>query len=272
MSFLLSKENARVIEQSDIETLTDRLEKIRDRNGNPMNVAIETFGNAVAFSVRNIPGPSFNTVKGITDAETDQLDSILKFYTAKELPARFEITPIRVSKELFRNLGNRGYVQSGFHSSLYGTLEGVAQTTEKELNTGISIEEMTRENFDRFGDIYTRGFGMPSFLSSGVTENNQVLLQSGRWAFYLARVEGEPAGVGVLFVKNGIATLAASATVPEYRNHGVQKALINQRIIKAMDSNCHLIVGQAAYGSVSQRNMERAGLKIAYTNSIWEKF
>ena len=34
---------------------------------------------------------------------------------------------------------------------------------------------------------------------------------------------------------------------------------------------CELIVGQARFGSISQNNMERAGMKIAYTKAIWTK-
>ena len=87
----------------------------------------------------------------------------------------------------------------------------------------------------------------------------------------MAIFKGEPAGIGVLFQYDGIGTLAASATVPEFRNKGVHSALISKRLEKARQLNCNLIVGQAAYGSVSQRNMERVSMKIAYTKGVWAK-
>ncbi|WP_077247974.1 hypothetical protein [Bacillus sp. FJAT-27986] len=65
------------------------------------------------------------------------------------------------------------------------------------------------------------------------------------------------------------AYLAAAGTIPQYRNKGVQGALIQRRIIEAKRNNCKVIVGQASFGGISQNNMGRAGLKIAYTKSVW---
>ncbi|CDO04806.1 hypothetical protein BN988_03373 [Oceanobacillus picturae] len=42
-------------------------------------------------------------------------------------------------------------------------------------------------------------------------------------------------------------------------------------IKQALEENCHLLVGEAAYLSTSQRNMERAGMRLAYTKAIWRK-
>lgn len=271
MTFLVSKENAVMVEQSEIDALEDRLTLVKELEGNPMGVEIKKFGNAVAFSVKNIPGPSFNTIKGICNNNIGDIDSMLDFYSSRDIPARFEITPTKSTTELLRTLSINGYFQSGFHTSLYQSMD-VDLKLNNEPQPSILIEEISKNDFDIYGEIYTKGFGMPSFLKGNVTENNKILLNNGKWTFYMASVKGEPAGVGVLFVKNGVGTLAASATVPELRNKGVQTALIKKRIEKAIELNYTLIVGQAAYGSVSQKNMERAGLKIAYTNAIWEKF
>ena len=75
----------------------------------------------------------------------------------------------------------------------------------------------------------------------------------------------------VLFNENGIATLAAAATIPDLRNNGVQTALIQERINQAKLLNCTLVIGQAKFASTSQNNMERAGMKVAYTRAIWVK-
>ena len=110
---------------------------------------------------------------------------------------------------------------------------------------------------------------MPSFLKSGVAKNNEILYHNKHWTFYIADYENEPAGIGVLFIKDGIANLAAAATLPELRNKGIQSALIRERINEAKLQDCDFIVGQARFGSVSQNNMEREGLAIAYTKAIW---
>lgn len=268
MSLILTEELARGIEQSEIELLESRLTGVQKIAGNPMGVEIKKFGDAVAFYVKNIPGPSFNNVKGISGNQLDEIDAILDFYHKREIPANFEITPAHCSAELFKLLSERGYFQRGFRTALYGSLSDDFTLSEAQ---DISIREFEYDEFAIFGQIYTKGFNMPASLSEFVAQNNQVLHQNKQWTFYLASVKGEPAGIGVLFEKDGIATLAASATIPEYRNKGVHSALIAKRLQHALQNHCNMIVGQTAYGSGSLRNMERAGMKIAYTKAIWTK-
>lgn len=267
---VLTKDLMKIVEQSEIDALEDRLIRVKSMNENAMGVELQRFGNALAFSVKNIPGASFNTVKGVNGENIDDLDKIVAFYASRGIPSRFEVTPGNASTDLFRKLSSLGYFQSGFHTALYRPL----YTGEPALggaDTAIKIEEISLANFDIFGELYTRGFGMPAAFKDYVTANNKILAESANWNFYLAHVGGEPAGIGVLYVKNDVATLAASATVPEFRNKGVQTALIQKRMQQAADEGCRYLVGQAAFGSVSQKNMQRAGFNVAYTNVVWEK-
>ncbi|NLP52544.1 GNAT family N-acetyltransferase [Bacillus sp. RO1] len=268
---ILTKYQLEIVEQSEIDALEDRLLRVRGQNDNAMGVELQRFGNAVAFSVKNIPGPSFNTVKGISGENVEGLDDIVEFYSNRGISPRFEVTPGNASIDLFRKLNTMGFFQSGFHTALYRPLS-IEEISDMRVDSAIHIKEISLANFDIFGELYTKGFGMPAAFKDYVTANNKVLAESDNWTFYLASVGGEPAGIAVLLIKNDVATLAASATVPEFRNKGVQTALIQKRMQQAADAGCRYLVGQAAFGSVSQKNMERAGLKIAYTNAVWEKF
>jgi hypothetical protein len=49
----------------------------------------------------------------------------------------------------------------------------------------------------------------------------------------------------------------------------VQTALIARRIADAEAAGAELICSGATLGSASQRNLERAGLKLAYTKTVW---
>ncbi|SES01508.1 hypothetical protein SAMN04487944_11526 [Gracilibacillus ureilyticus] len=265
---VVTKILAEKLEKSEIDLLTSRLTSIKKMEGNPMGVEVKLFGNASAFSVKNIPGPSFNTVKGLQAGDEPFIEQIIDFYKQKEIPVRFEISPANASPELFTYLHRSGCYQLGFHTVLYKT--NYCDRIE-EMNSKISIRELRENEFDIFAEIYTKGFAMPAFLKSGVAQNNQVLYNSDCWTFYLAFIENEPSGIGVMFRKEGIASLAAATTLPEFRQRGVQSSLIRKRMIQAFSENCHLITGQAQFGSVSQNNMERAGMKIAYTKAIWGK-
>ena len=128
-----------------------------------MDVEIRKFGNATAFSVKNIPGPSFNKVLGISGDEVEYIGPILDFYQKRDIPARFEITPAHASPDLLKALSEKGYFQCGFHNALCGSLSSdfISST---EPDTSISIREFEQDEFGIFGNVYTKGFNMPPFL------------------------------------------------------------------------------------------------------------
>ncbi|MDR4889705.1 GNAT family N-acetyltransferase [Fredinandcohnia sp. QZ13] len=264
---VVTKKLAQALETSEIEVLKSRLTAIQAIEGNPMGVEIEQFGKATAFSVKYIPGPSFNTVKGLSNGDETFIEPILHFYKQKDIPVRFELTPGHVSSELLTYLSNKGLYHHDFHTTLYSELYPLS---ESENLSKITIRELKKDEFDLYAEMYTKGFGMPSFLIEGVAQNNQVLYNNENWTFFLASIEDEPAGIGVLFSRNGIGTLASATTLPEFRNQGIQTALIKQRMQTALEQGCRIIVGQAIFGSVSQNNMERAGMRIGYTKAIWK--
>lgn len=262
---VVNKDLAIVLEMSEVDCLLSRLSAIKEIEGNPMGVDIQTFGSATAFSVKNIPGPSFNTVKGLKDGDEKYIDNIIDFYNEKDIPVRFELAPGLISSTLLTYLSDKGFYQNDFHTTLYA----VNQQDMSEPH--LSIRELSKNEFDTFAEIYTHGFQMPSFLKNGVAQNNKVLHDKKGWTFYLACIEDEPAGIGVLFIQDTIATLAASATIPKFRNKGVHTALIKHRINQATQKGCNLLVSQARFFSTSQNNLERSGFKIGYTKSIWVK-
>ncbi|KFM98863.1 N-acetyltransferase [Bacillus clarus] len=265
MSTIMTLDTAKDIESAEIDMLLSRLTVLQTIPGNPMQIQIERFGNATAFSSKVIAGPTFNTVKGITFTNTDEIGEIISYYHSLEIPCRFEITPAHANPELFRYLSEKGFYQSSFHTSLYG----LPKFKFTPLSPEFSIRRLKEHEFDIFADIYVRGFNMPSFTKDGVRQNNEILYNQSGWHFFVAEIQNIPAGIGVLYMNKGMASLAASATLPKFQKRGCHTALIQKRIETAIKSNCNFIVGQARFGSSSQNNMERASMKIAYTKSIW---
>lgn len=263
MSTIMTPNTAQEIENAEINMLSSRLEALQAIKENPMQVQIEQFGSATAFSSKVITGPAFNTIKGITN--TTQIDEIISYYQSLQIPCRFEITPAQGTAELFQYLSEKGFYQSSFHTALYST----PREDPSLLPSNISVRKLKENEFDVFADIYVHGFNMPSFTKDGVRQNNEILYNKPGWHFFIAEVQNIPASIGVLYINKGVASLAASATLPEFQRKGCHTASIQKRIETAIESNCHLIVGQARFGSSSQNNMERAHMKIAYTKLIW---
>jgi GNAT superfamily N-acetyltransferase len=263
---LMTHELAKRIVQSDLETLQFRLSAIQEREGNPMGVHIRSFGEAVAFVSTGIPGPAFNRVKGLTNTNIDTLDDILVFYAEHGLPCQFEIAPTQMSPELALALHEKGYYQSSFHTTLYG-----APSSQRLMHNELTIRKLEKEEFDILASIYVKGFGMPLFTLEGVRQNNEVLYGKDGWEFYAACIENYPVSIGVVHVREKIATLAAAVTLPDYQGRGAHQLLLRKRIEHAYTLGCDLVVAQASFGSKSQQNMQRARMQIAYTKAIWTK-
>ena len=74
-----------------------------------MQVQMKSSGVPLPFHQKIIAGPAFNTVKGVTFTNTDEIDAILSYYQSLQIPCRFEITPAQGTAELFQYLSQKGF-------------------------------------------------------------------------------------------------------------------------------------------------------------------
>jgi GNAT superfamily N-acetyltransferase len=81
----------------------------------------------------------------------------------------------------------------------------------------------------------------------------------------VAWIGDEPVGVAGLAIRNRLATLFSAATRLPFRKRGVQRALIEARLATAAAAGCDMAMVITLPGNNSQRNVERAGFRIAYT-------
>ena len=72
-------------------------------------------------------------------------------------------------------------------------------------------------------------------------------------------------------MRDGFAYLADAATDPNFRNRGLQTALLAHRLHYAANVGASFACSGAAFGSVSHRNMERAGMKIQFVRALWTR-
>ena len=86
-------------------------------------------------------------------------------------------------------------------------------------------------------------------------------------ACFLGYVDGELAGGGAVAVLNGVALLGGAGTSPNFRGRGLQQALIVARLEHGARAGCDLAMTATLPGSVSQRNCERHGFRVAYTRA-----
>ncbi|MGC4084676.1 MAG: GNAT family N-acetyltransferase [Vicinamibacterales bacterium] len=88
---------------------------------------------------------------------------------------------------------------------------------------------------------------------------------------FIVRDGGTAIATGALSMHGNVALLAGASTVPGARGRGAQRALLAARLRFAAEQGCTLAMMCAGPGSISQRNAERNGFRIAYTRIKWHK-
>ena len=255
------------IEASEMDYLSDRMIAIRERPDNPEGVELKAVGEAVCFYSQGMPWPSFNTVKGAGAAEAAAIDEMIDFYKKRERKPQFEIVPGIEDRRALQALSQRGFFASGTHASL--ALDLALWEPKAFATPRVRISKLQENEIETYAAIHCKSFGLPEHGIAPVAANNKVLLGRPGWTFFIAYVEDRPAAAAVMFIKDRTASLTFAATLPEYRKTGLHEQLLHRRFSEAKHQGCDLVVGQCAFLSPSHRNMERAGMKLAYVRTTW---
>jgi ribosomal protein S18 acetylase RimI-like enzyme len=247
------------------ESLARRLEAVGDRfmvewlAGT--GARLERFGEAVGAVDPSRPEVDFvNRVYGLWPEDAERVGEIAAFYGAQGVRAWFELAPSARFELLAAALTRAGAAQIGFHSMLHGTAEPGSQN-DAEIQRAVEPE--------LFADVILRGHGVPEGVRVRDRSSVARWAEIEGWRLYLARVDGTPAGAALLALDDDLGYLANASTLPDFRRRGVQAALIAARIADAAAAGCAVVSSQAEFGSPSQRNLERAGLRVAYTKAVW---
>lgn len=232
----------------------------------PYGAQVRQFGGATALLAQKTGNNGlFNRVGNLSSADRAQLDDISAWYHAHNVRARFDIIPTLGEPALLHALASHGFYQSGFYTALYSIPQ-----VDVSAPSRITVRAVAPDESDRFAAVYRDGFGIPptdalAYLPDGV----RVLLGKPTMHCLFALVEDIPAAMAVLYRYEGTGYLATAATLPAFRGLGCQTALLRARIAIAADAGCDLIVGHTGIMTTSQHNMERVGMRLAYTKAIW---
>ena len=72
-------------------------------------------------------------------------------------------------------------------------------------------------------------------------------------------------GTGLIIPEHKVFALCGAGTLSAYRGKGLQTALLRARMKAAIEAGCEYAVVVTQGGTVSQRNAERLGLRVAYS-------
>jgi GNAT superfamily N-acetyltransferase len=167
---------------------------------------------------------------------------------------------------LLQGLAARGYRPTGFEDVLYRELD--REETSPPPPEGVDVAWAGPDEARIVAETLARGFVAPEEPSTGILETVAISSKVSGVSSLLARVEGRPAGGASLLIRDDMAMLAGAATLPPYRNRGIQTALAHARLARASRAGCDLVTMGAEPGSTSHRNAERLGLRVAYTKLV----
>jgi hypothetical protein len=263
------QELAARIERADALRLGQIASALRE-NLNEPDLETRPVGAGMMAYVNQMPLGPQNRAVGLGfggENVIEALDEVEAFYRGHGVASQVDLCPL-ADPALGPELARRGYRPLYFSNLLALDLKTWTPPSDRET-VGVVVQKVTREDTPRIAQIAADGFGYPP--------GGQVFrsfLDGPEATAFVSQVNGQEAACGVYAVQDGMASLYLGATRPEFRNRRAQLALTFARLVDAKEAGCDVASVVTSPGSVSQRNMERAGFQVAYSKLVmvreWE--
>jgi hypothetical protein len=243
---------------------------------------LEVAGGLAVFAG---PGLLLNGAVGMGldgPVSTDELRALDRFFDDHGVDAQLEVCP-HADPSLVAGLLRLGYLPTGEYENVLVVSLALPAATEGEpcapyqrrvpptaRDSRVTVRTVPAEERGAGGRRVAEAFTAPEEPSEADLETARVVaaIPSGV-TFLVADVDGEPAGTGSVAIGEGIGILNSDATLPRFRDLGVQGSLVGSRLDLAAAAGCDLALTETVPGGGSQRNMERHGFRVAYTRATW---
>lgn len=233
-------------------------------------VEARDFGSVQATVVRDLPAAQMlNLVLGAEEQSADAGEHLRQALDWMESQQVSFYVPLA---ERAGSEGARALLESRRYERGYAWMKFIRDAHPPRFSSpaGVEVLPVTDET-EPFGMIAATGFGLPPWASTLFAG----LPSKAGWHCYLARVEGEAAACGAMFIQDRIAELGIAATLEPARGRGCQTALLHRRIADAGAAGCHTLsvkTGERTPGrpSTSYGNILRAGFEEAHPRPNWQ--
>jgi hypothetical protein len=227
--------------------------------------AFETIaGGTAVFAGLNSPmtqavGMGMN---GTTNPQV--VDHLENFYRRYDSTVNVKLCP-HIDDSLRQEFAIRGYKMIEQTNTLARAL------TPRDWNVtpfnGVLVRRAKSHELDQLAQVIARGFIPAGDIDQLMIDVFVTFFNQPTAAAFLAEVDGQLAGGGVVAVIDRVAALFATSTVSGFRGRGAQSALIQARLNFGIEKGCDFALVSATPGSSSHRNLERQDFRIVYTRS-----
>ncbi len=224
---------------------------------------IEVKGASAAF--HGIGSPLTQTIGlGFEGSVTaSDMDCIEEFYKARGANPAIHFCPL-ADPSLMEQLSQRGYRMVECNNVLVRPLQ--AGEVIPGSPTGLTVRPARGDEAGVWSRVMLEGFLNREIMSDAEYAVGSAIFHcSMPW---IAESAGTPLGGASFSVHQGLGCFSSDSTLPRARNRGVHSALIRARLRQALERGCDLATAAAQPGSLSQRNYERCGFRVAYTKLI----
>jgi GNAT superfamily N-acetyltransferase len=198
---------------------------------------------------------------------SQDFDRLENFFFSRKEPVRVESCPL-ADPSLFEHFKDRGYFVSEFSNVM---LRPAVEDTVPAPPPEIDIQLAKPEELDLWVMTVAQGFAENYPVTQELLSIMKLFGARKNTECYLARVDGRVAGGATLSLRGRIAGFFGASTLPEFRQRGIQTALLHRRLQRAAENGCQLAMSLAQPGSHSQRNITRLGFQTLYTRVKFER-
>ena len=198
----------------------------------------------------------------VSDAE---LDALGDFFQSHNAPAAIELCPL-VEMSLYEKFAARNYRLLEVSDVLLLDDLAAAQISDTPA-AGVTVRAAQPEESKLWTLTVAQGFAEHFPVTQPMLDVMEGFCHRGSASAFLAFVDGVVAGGAVVSADHGVCGLFGASTLPAFRCRGVQSALLATRLAWAREKGCDLAVSIAQPGSISHRNIERNGFRVAYTRT-----
>ncbi|HEV3311307.1 MAG TPA: GNAT family N-acetyltransferase [Chloroflexota bacterium] len=233
-------------------------------DGSPMEAT--PFDSGLAMFWPEVPAPLFNRVIGIGRSgpvDGAALDRLIERYRSYELPFQIQLLPSSRDPRIRKFLAECGLTLQPASPILALKPDLWQRVTQPP---GVTVEELANLDDGSFSWVLLESFEMPIEVKDWVMK----LAAFDGVTNFLGRVEGRPAGTGMLVEESGVAGLYSGGVLEQFRRRGLHRALIAKRVETAFSRGHDLLMSETeAEGNQSFRDLARQGFEIAYRHENW---
>ena len=206
---------------------------------------------------------------GLFDAVTaTDLARIEAFFSAHGAPTHNEVSPV-AGLPIVQLLTERGYEPFELTSVMYRPIG--ERNLAAAVNPALRIRPIGEVDAELWARTAAEGWSEFPGAGDFMLAMGRVAAHTAGAHLYLAELDGRAIATAAMRMHDGVAVMAGASTIPTARGRGAQLALVERRLHDAFADGCDIAMMGALPGSISQRNAERHGFRIAYTRIKWRQ-